>query len=431
MTRYVQGAIQLGFDADEFRPIGLDGVFARDPVEDQSVAWEQAAQIVMLGVLLSGDQELIEVLRAEGRDLGLVEGLSAASLPAFDSIDGVAHFVAEVSALPYWGPFDPYPRARTAAEAIRTALRRPRFVRREWSDLLESHDSYRAVAFIAMHLWSRVPLLRACAAMVLARVDPEARFMRRRLSLLSKSNDAQISAMGHQGLSNLASPQLPALEPWAVLRPARLGAAPERSIAVHGTFAGFPEPTAWYNPQSAWSQHVRQAVPCDLWSRATPAPFSWEGRLWGKSRLKAAEELHRWTTSQGIERLRVAYAHSHGGNVALDYLGSGGGIDLLVLMHTPLIARPTDVWTRINANIGKALVLRTKLDLVVWADRLASPALLRKPQVALDHVIDNAHIPAMGLQHGWFTHSFFTKAETWRTHGVAQLVGAQLKLLES
>lgn len=427
---HVRGRFGVAFDPEEFRPVGRYEVFARDPAQDDAVAWEQAAQLVMLGVALSGDDELLEVLRVEGQELGVPDDLSGPSPLYFDSFSSLAGFVSLSTEPPY--RYDDYAYLRRAGQGpLREAMRHADFVRDVWTGLLERGDPERAVAFIAMHLWSPVALLQACAAMVLTRVQPEVQFMRPMLSRRLASTDPQVSAMANQGLVNLRTQRELTGEDWGEHAPAPQQTGVERSIAVHGTFAGFPGPHDWFHPDSDWSTHVRREVPCDLWSKTQPRPFGWEGRFWGKSRRKAVQELHAWTKRGGVEPIRVAFAHSHGGNVALDYLSDGGGIDLLVLMHTPVIARRRQTWDRIAANVGRVLVLRTKLDLVVWADRLASPAVLRLPQItALDHRIENSTIPAMGLSHGWFSHGFFTDVKTWRAHGVAQLVGAQLDLIE-
>ena len=417
--------------APEFEPVGLERVFARNPLDDTGVALEQAAQLVMLGVTMSGTSELLEVLRREGGPLGVIDDISPMPPPPFDDWQDLAELVASNTRAFVRPDSSPYLTPAVQREISR-AMSSPDFIQREWMELNESRSSTHALAFLAMHLWSPVLVLRVGAATVLTRVRPNARFLQPILEKHATADDAQVSALAQQGLHNLMQrPELSEGEVHAELSGLPRSPA-ERSIAIHGTFAGFSQSDAWFSPTSSWSNHVREAVPCDLWSHTRPDPYTWEGRFWGSSRRKAAQSLHAWTSLHGISRVRVAYAHSHGGNVALDYLATGGGIDLLVLMHTPVIARRRQTWARIEANVGRVAVFRTKLDLVVWADRLASSADLRLPQLtAPDRVLGNTQIPAMGLTDGWFSHGYFTEVSTWRKYRVASLVGQQLRLVDA
>ena len=127
----------------------------------------------------------------------------------------------------------------------------------------------------------------------------------------------------------------------------------------------------------------------------------------------------RWQAQRKITQLDTIYAHSHGGNVALDHVASGERVAMLVLMHTPFLPRSERDWTEIERNAGRIVVLRTRADLVVLLNNIknGSTAL---PPAGLTNVRDLPSHP-FGVDF-WLRHSFFTRLRSWQTYGIANEV---------
>ena len=117
--------------------------------------------------------------------------------------------------------------------------------------------------------------------------------------------------------------------------------------------------------------------------------------------------------------LDTVFAHSHGGNVALTAAANGERIRMLVTLHTPALPRPDEQWAAIRARIGRVLVMRTRLDHVVLADGLVTGSTQRFDQAKLPHKPVVLH---WANKDAWFSHSFFTKLDSWRKYDLAGAV---------
>jgi hypothetical protein len=183
----------------------------------------------------------------------------------------------------------------------------------------------------------------------------------------------------------------------------------EASLAIHGTWARLSA-DRWYAPEGALHNLLRTDVTNDLY--AAPDYFRWTGGYTRRERDDGADDLVAWAKKREIGRVNEVFAHSHGGNVALSAAAKGEAIRLLVLLHTPAIPRSDNEWAAISGNVGRVLVMRTRLDLVAMADGLRTgssqhfdPVLLRHRQLMLPWQNRAA----------WFSHGTFIDPATWRT----------------
>lgn len=187
------------------------------------------------------------------------------------------------------------------------------------------------------------------------------------------------------------------------------------SVAVHGTWARLvANEDRWYAPQSKLHRHVRSQASANLFSGE--GYYRWSGGYTAAERAEGADDLTMWRHLSGIREFDVVYAHSHGGNVALGAASQGEKIRLLVLMHTPALRRSPDEWERIRANVGRVLVLRTRMDLVVLADGLANGSSQSFDSKLLPHRELELHWQSAK---SWFSHDRFLKLSTWVDYDVA------------
>jgi hypothetical protein len=190
------------------------------------------------------------------------------------------------------------------------------------------------------------------------------------------------------------------------------------SFALHGTWARL-SPSGWFRPGQPMHEYIREHVSADLYSR--PDFPRWSGGLSEADRVAGGEGLLTWVAEHtGGEQVDAIYAHSHGGNVALEAIARGLKVHLLVLLHVPPRPREDAQWADIRDNVERTLVYRTLLDRVVLADMISTGSVggafsQRFDEQQLPHV-DNHPDPISGP---WFSHDYFTKVANWERHHVA------------
>lgn len=211
--------------------------------------------------------------------------------------------------------------------------------------------------------------------------------------------------------------------------------APTRSRAavsttVHGTFAMLGDTgSRWYIPGAPLHDHLEARVGRNLYDG--PGFFTWSGEYSDSARRAAGDALVAWTSAAtDAGTLDVVYAHSHGGTVALNAASVGQRIRVLVLMHAPAVERMPGEWAAIRRAVDRVIVLRTRFDLVVLADTLASR--LRPPrsrttfaQTDLPHELVDPAPSEVDAPIDLFSHDYFLRVPTWERERLADLVRRQ------
>jgi hypothetical protein len=181
------------------------------------------------------------------------------------------------------------------------------------------------------------------------------------------------------------------------------------SIVVHGTFARIV-PNAWYKPQADLPVRIRKECSPDLYDKANY--FRWTGKYSARQRRRGAQRLIAWCRSRGITKLETVYAHSHGGNVVLNAIQKGLRVNLLVLLHMPVLPRTPKNWKLIEERVGWVLDLRTPHDWVVRLDSLRNFS-----QNGFGDRLLCVSEPAGAIVDGSaFSHSHFVKDQTWELY---------------
>lgn len=105
-----------------------------------------------------------------------------------------------------------------------------------------------------------------------------------------------------------------------------------------------------------------------------------------------------------------------GGNVALSAIAMGERVRLLVLLHTPILSRPSAEWASIRSNVGRVLVMRSRADLVMLADGLRTGSALHPAQSQLAH---REVLPHWRDGDAWFSHNLFVSHDNWTKYALA------------
>lgn len=184
------------------------------------------------------------------------------------------------------------------------------------------------------------------------------------------------------------------------------------SVCIHGTWARHSF-APWYASGSDLHKHIRQNCTPDLFNGREH--FRWTGGYSEEERREAAEDFVPWKASQSIAEVDTVFAHSHGGNVALNRIANGEQVKLLVLLHTPVTRRPDDEWRRIAANVGRVLVMRSRADKVMLADQLASGNSMQPPKHLLPHRLVKGH---WIYRESWFRHDYYLQRDVWERFGI-------------
>jgi hypothetical protein len=194
------------------------------------------------------------------------------------------------------------------------------------------------------------------------------------------------------------------------------------SSGVHGTFAHFSKGPM--TPGSAFYNYLSNSIAGDLFP-CFGHHFRWEGRYDARSQRNGADQLRAWANEYAQSgQMNIVFAHSHGGNVALNAAASGLHIRRLVLLSTPAQRRSTEEWTEINRNADRVISYRTHLDRVILADQLASRLpwgkQRRAPSDGLDFPANCGIIRPNPI--GWLKHSKWLREDVWKSRGIADSV---------
>jgi hypothetical protein len=291
-----------------------------------------------------------------------------------------------------------------------------------WSQISQHHQPSTLLALLnAVQQSSTASQLEIAAA-----ASSLAAFSRGELALstgilerLTASNDVLVREIALRSLDPdfLAPVPLPPQpSPEAVIRTIR-----PVSATIHGTWALVVD-NGWHQPGSPMHSVLRQHATRNLY--ADTDYYRWSGAYSDYARATAAAELGQWCDRVAPDTpLDTVYAHSHGGNVALNAAAQGTPIRLLVLLHTPANRRPDEEWAAIRQNVRGVIAMHTRLDLVLLADSLRTRQnRLRFDPQKLPHFPVVRHWKA---RDAWFSHSRFITVDTWERFKLADLVKAR------
>lgn len=392
---------------DEFGGI-LRGADAFAPgVDTREAEVSRAAQYVAMSGYAFGDDAMVLDMREDADLLGVPHVVADESVREWASqaaLDDLTTAVEEgAGALAYGGP------------AVASVY--------EQIDATHRPELLLALLNARQHSESAVEAAAAAAGLLAFSPDLDASIHVLERLVDSRDSLARGIALATLGLAPGGTASAPL--------PAQIAEA--TSVTVHGTWALLDD-SGWYTPDSALHRHLRERVKANLYRER--GYFYWTGEYSEPARRDGGRDLAAWAASvSSADRLDLVYAHSHGGNVALNAAAAGQRINVLVLMHTPAILRSDDEWAAIRRNVGQVVVMRTRFDVVVTADVLASHARggtrsLRKFNPAkLPHFVINPSIGEVDTANDLFSHNFFTRVDTWESRDLADKVLSRYRYL--
>ncbi|MGP3924656.1 hypothetical protein [Streptomyces sp. 8N616] len=368
-------------------------------------AWSQAAQLVGLGIQLTGHSSLLGEWQEEARIL---------LLPNVGPFDGRGTVVAAQTA------FDRLGLSLTAREFLDSPDCVPEEHRSEIQEILwvESHlNDYgasreAAIALLLVSLSSPHEIVRAVVASELSRFSEVSSgvidvLLEGCRSLSTTVCDISANALarigGHCRLLSDFQNEGEDIGPET---------SSHTSITVHGTWARF---NAWWRPDSELASYIRGTCSSDLWNQASP--FSWGGGYKNDARQRAGGKLRTWTGRKRINCLETVYAHSHGANVAFYAALEGVNMRLLVLLHPAIVRRSRFDEDRILESVGRVIAFTTCWDLVVLADRA------HRFFPSLDPRLEET-------RSGWFSHRTFTKQSVWESKELPDVIDFERGLVD-
>lgn len=308
-----------------------------------------------------------------------------------------------------------------------------------YATIAATGDPTALARLLAGRLRDTAPVEAAAAAAALHAMMPDHPGALAALAQLVRSADPLARAIAQTAAP--AAPPAPAPPapappaPAPPIAPASTPPAPTRSrsavsTTVHGTFAMLGDTgSRWYIPGAPLHDHLEARVGRNLYDG--PGFFTWSGQYSEPARRAAGDALVAWTSAAtDAGTLDIVYAHSHGGTVALNAASVGQRIRLLVLMHPPAVERPPAEWAAIRRAVDRVIVLRTRFDLVVLADTLASR--LRPPrsrttfaQADLPHELVDPTQSEVDAPIDLFSHDYFLRVATWERDRLADRVRRQ------
>ncbi|MET2011859.1 hypothetical protein ABXJ56_09930 [Microbacterium chocolatum] len=300
-------------------------------------------------------------------------------------------------------------------------------------------DPVSLTRLLAGRLRDTAPVEAAAAAASLHAMMPDHPGAVTALARLTRSADPLARAIA----ATAAAPAAPAAAPAAPAA-ARTPAIPETpaaptvptrsrtavSTTVHGTFALLGDTgSRWYVPGAPLHAYFGARVGRNLYDG--PGFFTWSGQYSEAARRAAGGALIAWASAAtDADTLDVVYAHSHGGTVALNAASVGQRIRVLVLMHAPAVERMPEEWAAIRRAVDRVIVLRTRFDLVVLADTLASR--VRPPrsrttfaQTDLPHELVDPTQSEVDVPIDLFSHDYFLRVPTWERERLDERVRRQ------
>ncbi|NUK71107.1 HEAT repeat domain-containing protein [Streptomyces lunaelactis] len=370
-----------------------------DVFEDDSPAshWCRAAQIVGIGVQLSGHSEVLEEWEEDRQVLQVPRVEPLASAVTGDDVESVCRIIEIPNAISRGG-------FASQEEERVSSLQLWREVKSNDRDIAQQA----AATLICMSLLSSSEIVRIAAAANLAWIpNPYTPEVVEELARGCRSKAPSVRYLAadalhklrpnHQALQVLVDKEQQGREVNPLPEYETL---PHTSTIVHGTWA---QRGAWWYPGSEFFEFLKTNVSSDLFHNIDKL-YSWEGRWKRGSRTKASRELLTWARGNEIDYLDTVFAHSHGVNVALTAaLLPDDALEtkLLVAMHPARVRRSEQEWNLIFKNIGGVLAVRSRFDLVVLMDRA-----VRMFPPDSDKVY-RFTIPV------WFSHSPATKKQAW------------------
>ncbi|HWI31524.1 MAG TPA: alpha/beta hydrolase [Microbacterium sp.] len=189
------------------------------------------------------------------------------------------------------------------------------------------------------------------------------------------------------------------------------------STTINGTW-GLVDDDGWYQPGSGLHGLLRDRLSENLYSESDY--YGWSGEYSDPARWVAAQDLLIWREARSEpEAIDTVYAHSHGGTVALNAAALGQRIRFLVLLHAPAVPRSAEEWATIRGNVRRVVAMRTRLDLVVLADRFKSNSRQKFDAAQLPHTPVVRH---WREREAWFSHSFYVNRANWDRLNLVNIV---------
>jgi pimeloyl-ACP methyl ester carboxylesterase len=412
--------------------------------DDDLAAWSQAAQMVGLGLQLTGESDL----------LWGEEGNSELDIPAIRPL-GVdfpadhAEFVIQDhfrQYLPFsWRQYPGWARPLESRMQSAPPLRYDKFSDLErrlapalFKAIRAEKERSEMVAATLLHVaqFSSHEIVRVAAAASVANLGPRLSWPTIEVladGCTSEDEDVQqiaVDAMlrtapGHPVLRNLKEGQEPDEGGESV--PAHT------SITVPGTWGRYKKPSWWRpgDPLFSYLQvepgveepasDILQVLGGDLYTGDDY--YRWLTDFSSEDRLMGAKRLADWASRQGVASFSKIFAHSHGGNVVLDAAARHQvRTDLLVMIATPPHYRGEVEWDIIKENVHGIVSIRPFFDIVVMLDRWSSrlKGIPVKDRFPTDRVVDLR--PRV-----WFRHGALTRPKIWRKHNLASEVAAEYK----
>lgn len=280
-----------------------------------------------------------------------------------------------------------------------------------WTAVNISGDPYSAVTLLLSQLDDPSEIARVSAAASLIAIDTETERARATLTKIRGFSSSTARAMtalalGSTALASAVRPAKPLTEP-----PRATG---EVSIGIAGTFGRWRSPQL--TPGGALFALLEKELSPDLYSDAK-SYYRWTGGYSEAARQDAATDLERWLATSGSARpLDSVYAHSHGGNVALNAVTLGVPIAFLLLIDTPALHRKSADWSEINGRVGRAVSLRSRLDLVLLLDSVLNGGAGGPGSDGID--FDAAFDCRVLSPPVWFSHTAMLRPATWQKYGL-------------
>ncbi|MFD5736526.1 hypothetical protein ACFWIY_27505 [Streptomyces sioyaensis] len=387
-----------GGDPSILTPIPGDEAFRHS---SEAAHWAQAAQLIGVGVQLSGHHDVLHEWKDDARTL---------LIPRLESLKRG----------------DPWPQAKIALEKLGLletflSVREESLVHGRGLSTLQSQlweESYlnengvsseAATAMLYSGLYSPSELVRVSSASQLSwLVDDLEEEVRKHLIQGCRSNSHTVqtisaSALGrheedHEVVRNLIDPQ-PNYGP---------AEAAHTSTIVHGTWAANG---VWWRPEGDFFQFLKQHVSRDLYDGQ--GYFRWSAKWKKKERRQAGFKLEKWLATNvvphpgsGVSEFDTVIAHSHGANVSLSAGLVGAKITFLVFLHPAIDRRTPREMQLILSNVSGVLAFFPHFDLTILADR----SLRGFPKH--DDKVTERQIP------GWFKHDALLDPYTWHQNGL-------------
>jgi hypothetical protein len=170
-------------------------------------------------------------------------------------------------------------------------------------------------------------------------------------------------------------------------------------ILIHGThLPPWDQSDKWSEPGSPLFNFIRTQLRSDVY--AGQDYFLWEGSYNERGRHVAGRSLQDWIAKRHLQGVD-AVTHSHGGNVLFKATEFGADFGHVLLLNCPV--RPNSTFR--DRSVITARSIRTKLDLVVLADRAAQRFPPRSGIV-------EEYLP------WWYWHWSTTDPKIWARHNI-------------